>query len=172
MHFVRQKESGIIDLETRPKTDASSNQPSVLLIEVNARGPGYVGQYASSWTWGVDMWILQVLHSIGDEDRFRALSVPFANGPQHDSAVLLIMPEKGGILRSGDPRPRLRREKPELAASVPLCLSHFQVGQYVTPPDKIENRFTSVMVVESKKGRAELMKTVEEARIEWTPVIE
>ncbi|KAF2184924.1 hypothetical protein K469DRAFT_727079 [Zopfia rhizophila CBS 207.26] len=173
MHYVRQSGSGIIDLEAKPATAAATagTQPSVFLLEINARAPGYVGLYASAWTYGVDLWGLHMLHCAGDEARFRALSVPFANGAQHDSAVLLIMPEKRGILRSGDPRPRLRREKPELAACVPLCLNYFQVGQQVTPPDDTENCFTSVMVVESKRGRADLMRTVEEVRLEWTPVI-
>lgn len=172
MHYVWQSGTGIIDLEAKPATVAAGSQPSVFLLEINARAPGYVGLYASSWTYGVDLWGLHMLHCAGDEARFRALSVPFANGAQHNSAVLLIMPEKRGILRSGDPRPRLRREKPELAACVPLCLNYFKVGQQVTPPDDTENCFTSVLVVESKRGRADLMKTVEEVRLEWTPVIE
>ncbi|KAF2126170.1 glutathione synthetase ATP-binding domain-like protein [Dothidotthia symphoricarpi CBS 119687] len=170
MHYVRQSGSGIIDLEAKSTT--SDSEPSVFLLEINARAPGYVGLYASGWNYGVDLWALHMLHCAGDEARFRALSVSFSNGAQHDSAVLLIMPEKKGILRSEDPRPRLRQEKPELAACVPLCLNYFKVGQEVTPPDDTENCFTSVMVVESKKGRADLMKTVEEVRFEWTPVIE
>lgn len=169
MHYVRQSESGIIDLEPKP---ATSKQPSIFLLEINARAPGYVGLYASAWTYGVDMWGLHMLQCIGDKARFHEISVPFANGAQHDSAVLLIMPEKRGILRSEDPLPRLKREKPGLAACVPLCLNYFKVGQEVTPPDDTENCFTSVLVVESKKGRADLMKTVEEVRLEWTPVIE
>lgn len=173
MHYVRQSGSSIIDIEPRDLPEISDQPaPSVFLLEINARAPGYVGLYASSWTYGVDMWALHMLHCIGDEARFRALSESFTKGAQHDSAVVLIMPEKGGILRSGDPRPRLRREKPELAACVPLCLYHFEEGQQVVPPDSTENEFTSVLVVESKKGRADLMKTVEEVRLEWAPVIE
>ncbi|KAF2623214.1 hypothetical protein BU25DRAFT_350366 [Macroventuria anomochaeta] len=170
MHYVRQSGSGIVDLEARPTI--AGKEPSVFLLEVNARAPGYVGLYAAGWTWGVDLWALHMLNCVADEARFRMLSVPFANGAQHDSAVLLIMPEKRGILRSEDPHPRLRREKPELAACVPLVLNYFKVGQQVTPPDDTETCFTSVMVVESKKGRADLMRTVEEVRVEWTPVIE
>lgn len=172
MHYVRQGGSGIIDLEPRPDAAASAQQPSAFLLEINARAPGYVGLYASSWNYGVDLWALHILHSAGDEARFRALSVSFAGGAQHDSAVLLIMPEKRGILRSEDPKPRLMRERPELAACVPLGLNYFKVGQEVTPPDDTENCFTSVLLVESKKGRADLMRTVEEVRHEWTPVIE
>ncbi|KAH9882573.1 hypothetical protein J1614_000809 [Plenodomus biglobosus] len=170
MHYVQRRGSNIIDLEANPTT--AGKEPGIFLLEVNARAPGYVGMYAAGWTWGVDLWALHVLNSIADEARFRELSIPFANGAQHDSAVLLIMPEKKGILRSEDPLPRLRREKPELAASVPLVLNYFKKGQQVTPPDGTETCFTSVMVVESKKGRADLMRTVEEARVEWTPVIE
>lgn len=172
MHYVRQSDSGIIDLQKKPAHAAPTNSPSIFLLEINARAPGYIGLYATGWTYGVDLWALHMMNCLSDEARFRALSVPFANGAQHNSAVLLIMPEKKGVLRSEDPKPRLEQERPELAACVPLCLNYFKVGQEVTPPDETENCFTSVMVVESKKGRADLMKTVEEARIEWTPVIE
>ncbi|KAI9043910.1 uncharacterized protein KD926_002288 [Aspergillus affinis] len=117
----------------------AGRQPSVFLLEINPRAPGYIGLYASSWTYGVDLWALYMLHCVGDEARFRALSTPFTNGAQHDSAVLLIMPEKRGILRLQDPMLRLQHEQPHLAAAVPLCLNYFQVGQEVTPPDKTEN---------------------------------
>ena len=171
MHYVRNSKTGIIDLETKPMEDGPQKKPGVFLLEINARAPGYVGLYASGWNYGVDLWALHVLHSIKDEVRFRQLSKQFKNGPQHDSAVLLIMPEKKGILRSADPMPRLRLEKPELATCVPLCLNYFRQGEEVTPPDTTENCFTSVLLVESKNGRKGLMKTVEEARVEWTPVI-
>ncbi|KAI9039797.1 ATP-grasp domain-containing protein [Aspergillus affinis] len=170
MHYVQNSQSAIIDLEPNPAT--IGRRASVFLLEINARAPGYVGLYASGWTYGVDFWALHILHCIGDEARFRALSRPFASGAQHNSAVLLIMPNNWGILRSHDPRPRLQREQPELAAAVPLCLNYFTAGEEVTPPDDTENCFTSVLVVESKTGRADLMKLVEKARVEWTPVIE
>ncbi|KAK1139076.1 hypothetical protein N8T08_001322 [Aspergillus melleus] len=170
MHYVQDSQGSIIDLDPNPAT--VGRQASIFLLEINARAPGYVGLYASGRTYGVDLWALHILHCIGDEARFRALSRPFTSGAQHDSAVLLIMPKNWGILRSDDPRPRLQREHPELAAAVPLCLNYFTVGQEVTPPDDTENCFTSVLLVESKTGRADLMKLVEKARVEWTPVIE
>ncbi|GMF74633.1 hypothetical protein BDV35DRAFT_357021 [Aspergillus flavus] len=170
MHYVRDSQSAIIDLEPNPST--IGRQASVFLLEINARAPGYIGLYASGRTYGVDLWALHVLHCIGDEARFRALSRSFTSGAQHNGAVLLIMPGNWGILRSHDPRPRLQSEQPELAAAVPLCLNYFSVGQEVTPPDDTENCFTSVLLVESKAGRADLMKLVEKARVEWTPVIE
>ncbi|CEJ94114.1 hypothetical protein VHEMI09665 [[Torrubiella] hemipterigena] len=172
MHYTTDPNTGIVDLETNSKADTIGGKPSVFLLEINARAPGYVGLYASSWNYGVDMWALHSLSCIGDEARFRLLSKTYTNGPQHDSALLLIMPDKRGILKSGDPMPRLKQENPELAVCVPLCLNYFKVGQEVVPPDDTENCFTSVLLVESKHGRRGLMTTVEEVRKEWTPIIE
>jgi biotin carboxylase len=176
MHFMRDSATGIIDLETKPESDLIGVKPEVFLIEINPRIPGYVGMYAAGWTYGVDLWALHVLQCVGDEARFRALSKTFENGPQHDSAVLLIMPEKSGVLRSGDPHPRLQVENPGLARAVPLCLNYFREGEYVTSPEgtgtSLETCFTSVMVVESKEGRKGLMRTVEEVRREYLPLIE
>lgn len=170
MHYVRNEETGIVDLETNPATGEA--EPSVFLLEVNPRPPGYFGLYATTWTHGVDLWVLDMLLRVGDERRFRALSVPFPHAPQQDRAVLLIMPEKRGILRSGDPMPALRRDNPELAACVPFYFTYFEVGQKVTPPEDAENCFTAIVVVETQKGRADLMRTVEELRVEWAPTVE
>jgi hypothetical protein len=176
MHYVRDSATGIIDLETKSESDLTGGKPDVFLIEINPRIPGYVGMCAAGWTYGVDLWALHVLQCVGDEVRFRALSKTFENGPQHDSAVLLIMPEKSGVLRSGDPHPRLQVENPGLARAVPLCLNYFREGEHVTSPEgtgtSLETCFTSVMVVESKEGRKGLMRTVEEVRREYTPLIE
>ncbi|KAB8364859.1 hypothetical protein FH972_024720 [Carpinus fangiana] len=150
MHYVKQINTGIIDLES--KVEMSENQPSIFLIEINCRPPGYFGLYATTWAYGVDLWGLHILRCIGDESRFRALSAPFHNGPQHDSAVLLVMPEKGGILRSEDPWPRLEKERPELAACVPLYKNFVNVGDQVISPDEVITTFTSIVVIESKKG--------------------
>ncbi|KAF4629850.1 hypothetical protein G7Y89_g8283 [Cudoniella acicularis] len=170
MRYVRQNGSGIIDLEKNPA--ATGIQPSIFLIEINCRPPGYFGLYATTWNYGVDLWGLHFLCCINDESRFRALSVPFLNGAQHHSAVLLVMPEKGGILRSEDPGARLRREKPELAACVPLYRNFFEIGQRVTSPEEVETSFTAIVVVESKGERSDLIRVVEELKVEWTPVIE
>lgn len=176
MHYMRDSATGIVDLEAKSQIDLTAAKADVFLIEINPRIPGYVGMYAAGWNYGVDLWALHVLQCVGDEVRFRALSKTFEDGAQHDSAVLLIMPEKSGVLRSGDPHPRLQVENPSLAAAVPLCLNYFREGEHVTSPEgtgtSLETCFTSVMVVESKEGRNGLMRTVEEVRREYTPLIE
>lgn len=53
-------------------------KPDVFLIEVNVRPPGTGGTWATLYTYGVDLGALQFLRAVDDEQRFRALSAPFA----------------------------------------------------------------------------------------------
>lgn len=55
----------------KPKSD-------VFLIEVNVRPPGTGGTWATLYTYGVDLGALQFLRAVDDQERFRALSAPFA----------------------------------------------------------------------------------------------
>ena len=147
-------------------------EPSVFMIEVNARPPGYYGLYSVTWTHGVDYYLLHVLRCVLDEKRFRALAVPFSEDVQHSIANIYIMPEKGGILRSLDPAIRLRREKPSIMDSISLYGNFFEPGEYVTPPDAVEASFLAIIIVESRTGREDLLRKVEEIREEWIPTIE
>ena len=168
MKYLHQ--NGITDLDEDHQS--RTLEPSVFMIEVNARPPGYFGLYGITWTHGVDYYLLHVLRCVLDEKRFRALAVPFSKEVQHSIAVLNIMPEKGGILRSPDPAIRLRMEKPSIMDSIPLYRNFYEPGEYVTPPEAVEASFLAVIVVESRTGRQDLLGKVEEVREEWIPVIE
>jgi len=164
------EQDGIIDLDK--DLHCRRIEPSAFMIEVNPRPPGYFGLHAITWTYGVDYYMLHVLRCVMDEKRFRALAVPFSKNVQHAIAVLNLSPEKGGILRSPDPAIRLSREKPSIMDSVSLYRNFFELREYVTPPDAVEATFLAVLIVESRTGRKDLLRKLEEIREEWIPIIE
>ncbi|EEP77454.1 predicted protein [Uncinocarpus reesii 1704] len=164
------EKDGIFDLasDSQPR----GTEPSIFMIEVNPRPPGYFALHGSTWTHGVDYYLLHVLCCVQDEQRFKALAVPFSREVQHSIAVLNLPTQKGGILRSLDPAIRLAKEKPGLRDAISLYHNYFEPGEYVTPPDAVETKPLAVVVVESQTGREDLLRRVEEVRDEWTPVVD
>ena len=168
MHFTDR--NGTLDL--LPKQTPPSAKPSAFMIEVNPRPPGYFGLHASMWTHGVDYYALHVLRCIADEQRYRSFTSPFINGPQHASALVLIMPEKGGILKSPDPTIELERKRPDLMECISLYNNVFKQGQRVTSPDAVDMTYMATVVVNTRKGRDDLLKKAEEIRANWYVEIE
>lgn len=168
MHYITT--NGTIDLET--KTKPPTSKPSAFMLEVNPRPPGYIGRLAVTWTFGVDYYAMHVFRCLGDWTRCRTTATPFANGAQHDCALVLIMPEKGGILTSDDPAIELRRTRPDLIDSIAIYRNVFEKGQRVTPPDAVDMAFLSTVVVNTTKGRKDLIRKAEEIRENWHATIE
>ena len=162
--------NGTLDLV--PKPTPPSAKPSVFMIEVNPRPPGYYGLHASLWTYGVDYYAMHVVQCIADEQRYRSFASPFVNGPQHASALVLIMPEKGGILKSPDPTIELSERRPDLMECIPLYSNIFSQGQRVTSPDAVDMTYMATVVVNTRKGRDDLLKKVEDIRANWHVEIE
>ncbi|KPM41684.1 hypothetical protein AK830_g4870 [Neonectria ditissima] len=166
MHYVEQPGSGgVVDLEPLPSPP--SKPPSVFLLEVNVRPPGYVGLMTAGYTYGIDYYALWALKAIGDETRFRALSQPYLNGPQHHAALVVIQPERGGVVVSEDPGVELQRRMPELMERIPLYRELFVKGDVVPEPDGPNMWFISANMVVSRHGREDLLQTVEAVRREW-----
>ncbi|KAL8704248.1 MAG: hypothetical protein Q9201_002594 [Fulgogasparrea decipioides] len=159
-----------IDLET--KAVPPSSEPSVFMLEVNPREPGYIGRIAVTWTFGVDYYAMYLFRCIGDWQRYRASASPFVNGAQYTSALVLIMPEKGGILTSPDPAIELRKSRPDLMDSIPLYRNVFEKGQRVTPPDAVDMVFMSTIIVKTTKGRKDLLHKADKIRKNWHVTIE
>jgi biotin carboxylase len=167
MHYVR-RDDGITELVERATSpEQQPGDVDVFLLEVNARPPGYTGMMAAAYTYGVDYYALHALCAVGDEARFKALSQPFLRGPQYTSALVLIMPERGGVLRSGDPGEELRRTRPDLMAKIPIYREMYAQGEEVPAPDGPWMRYVSCVVVVSREGREDLLQTVEDLRRCW-----
>ncbi|KAB8297992.1 hypothetical protein EYC80_001765 [Monilinia laxa] len=122
------EEDGILDLREKVAiTDGnhpSSSPPCCFLIEINPRPPGFQVVLASEGSYGVNMYDLHILASIGDHERFRALAKPFeinTSIPNHARAwsqLVWIRADRGGICVShnacGDFLQRLAPEDREL----------------------------------------------------------
>ncbi|KAL4733130.1 hypothetical protein BDV11DRAFT_97050 [Aspergillus similis] len=156
---------GVTDLEGN--SSSKGLKPSVFMIEANPRPSGYFSLYGSTWTHGVDYYVLHVLRAILDEERFRVLAVPFSKEVQHSMAVLNFLPETSGILRSSDPAIRLRKLKPWLMDRISLHRSLFEPGRYVPPVDAVDSSLLGSVLVESKLGREDLLRSLEDVRQEW-----
>ena len=168
MHFADR--NGTLDLV--PKPIPPRGNPSAFMIEVNPCPPGYFGLHASMWTYGVDYYAMHVVQCIADEQRYRSFASPFVNGPQHTSALVLIMPEKGGILKSPDPTIELRQKRPDLMECIPLYNNIFKQGQRITSPDAVDMTYMATVVVNTRKGREDLLKKAEEIKANWHVEIE
>ncbi|KAB8068855.1 hypothetical protein BDV29DRAFT_162014 [Aspergillus leporis] len=167
------EDNGIVDLQYDVTRDKKQEpKPSVFLVEVNARPPGYYGLMSLAWTYGVDYFALHVLHALGDESRMRALSQPFMRGPQYDGALLLVIPERGGVLTSGDPAETFKKEHPEVMNNILLRREPFTKGDSVPGPDAPTMAFLSVLVLCSKKGRGGLLRDMAIIRRNWRHTIE
>ncbi|KAE8371330.1 hypothetical protein BDV26DRAFT_302826 [Aspergillus bertholletiae] len=167
------KRDGTLDLRYHEMRDETHEpKASVFLVEVNARPPGYYGLMSLAWTYGVDYFALHVLHALSDETRMRALSQPFLHGPQHDGALMLVLPERGGVLTSGDPAETFRKEHPEVMDNILLRREPFAMGDFVPGPDAPTMGFLSVLVVRSTMGRAGLLRNMAMIRRDWRHTIE
>lgn len=59
--------------------------PSVFMLEVNPREPGYNGRIAIIWIFGVDYYALHLYRYIEDTWHYRAATPPILNVAQHMS---------------------------------------------------------------------------------------
>lgn len=168
MHYV--DSDGMFELE--PRSTSLTRNPSAFLIEINARPPAYHGCMTIASTYGIDYFAQHILHALDDETRFRALACPFAGGPQYTSALILIMPEKGGILTSPDPAKGLQQRRPELMENVILYREWFKEGDVVPAPDGTTMAFLTCLAVFLRDGRKALLRLADTMRKEWRHTIE
>ncbi|RAL63916.1 hypothetical protein DID88_003104 [Monilinia fructigena] len=101
------EEDGILDLRAKiditDQNHPSPEPPRCFLIEINPRPPGFQVVLASEGSYGVNMYDLHILASIGDHERFQALAKPFeihTSIPNHARAwsqLVWIRADRGGI---------------------------------------------------------------------------
>ena len=154
--------SGIIDLV--PVSQTLAHEPDVHLLEINARTPAYQSTVATLLAYGVDYYAQQMLISVGDQTRFKALSVPFIHGVQFDCMFMYIHPDRAGIMKSVDPVVDLRQRCAELMSHVPEEKAFARKGDQVQGPDSSELSFLATFLVVSRTGRRDLLTLGEEIR--------
>lgn len=159
----RTDERGITDLGPKVGFAKEGQSPTPWLIEINPRPPGMKGTQIIESTYGVDYWGLDMLLALGrNKDRIRALSQPFANGPQYTSVMVFIpadfSSELQGIFDSEDICNELFMRRPDLIKSVSRFGCLVQKGQKVPHPNSGVNSFLAYFNVFSRRSREEALK--------------
>ncbi len=164
-HFT--VEDGVLELRSKPADALPSREPGCFLLEINARPPGYMASTSVVLTYGVDYFVQQMLFSIADEVRFRALVKPFVNGPQYDLLLQFIPQDRAGMMKSEDPGLELYARCPELMANVREHKTWVKKGDIVLGPMANEAAWLAYFLVVSKKGREEVLRLGREIKREF-----
>ncbi len=138
--------------------------PGCMILENNCRPPGSNSNAAILHTYGVDFFAIHLLIALGDHARARALSQPFAAGPQHHCDLVSIPAGKGGIFASTDATGDLLRRHPELKVNIASCGCYFSYGDMI--PDQISGTLSKIayFLVVSRVSRKEVLDTVRAIR--------
>lgn len=162
----------ILDLEP-VEADEGRPEPSVFLLEINARPVGMQGVTTTGNVYGVDYYAMVFLCALRDRVRTELLARPFTGsdplwsvGAQYHCEMVLIPVPKGGIFDGPDDVCEdLRQRCPELMESVVLEWSHFKKGDRVPEPaDKRDLPWIATLIVHSKTSRRQALRFAREIR--------
>ncbi|KAJ6037412.1 glutathione synthetase ATP-binding domain-like protein [Penicillium herquei] len=149
----RKDENGFEDLFARKDSTNDGKSVRVYLLEINARPAGYLETVGVNLVYGVDYFAQQMLFSVKDEARFRALCHPFCDGPRYNLSVLILQEEVAGIMRTEDAAAELLSRFPELKQHVPLYTTIKKKGDRLVGPKSSEVHFVAWMLVTAQKRR-------------------
>ncbi|KAK1143469.1 hypothetical protein N8T08_006275 [Aspergillus melleus] len=157
------EKDGIIDL--RPTKAANSHPPRCFLIEVNPRPPGMPVVLTSAGVYGVNMYDLHLLASLGDYQRFRGLAKPFDQDtkiPCHARAwsqLVWLRADKGGLCASDDVCGEfLQRLSPEDRELITESVCFFRKGQRIPEPRQGVVLFGAFFIVTSRTNRDDVLR--------------
>lgn len=156
--------NNILDLNKRAVP--AKGPPSVWLIEVNPRPPGFQALDSVLHTWGVDYCGLALLFAVNDKQRVGQLSHPWAQGAQYWCEIVCIPVENGGVYESGDVCSELFERRPDLAASVAGSRCFLEKGNRVKGPAEGINAWVAFFNVFSRESRSRLLEIAECVRQE------
>ncbi|EED11430.1 conserved hypothetical protein [Talaromyces stipitatus ATCC 10500] len=170
MGYARGHKGGLaVDLQLKHRSANISSQtgnatntiPSVFLIEVNARMPGYQGTTAIERAYGIDYYATYLLAAVADYSRMRDLSIPFHSDLKHWYAVVRLHSDRGGIWISDDACQELLDRRPDLQENVSYCRCCFQRGQEVYQSTANDVPFIAYFIVYSRRSRQHLLSVVD-----------
>ena len=172
MHYISGIE-GLEDLQFRQ--DTPLEQPSIFLVEINARLPGYQEYFASEYMYGVDYYALYMLSALhiataepgSEKERITSLSRPFSHRNQYWCQMIFIPSDKGGIWSSGDACEELFIRVPELKKHVLKYRCLFQKNQLVPDPETGLGPFLAYFIVRSRVSREHLLGVAKVVRSEF-----
>lgn len=149
-------------LDLRPNSVHLAQNASVILIEINARPPGYVDTCASAYKNGVDLFALHILISLRDEYRLRALSKPYQARP--NVAISAIQAKNSGVIASDDPWEDLSKRDPALMSRVVDPIMGFRKGDIIEDPKLSTTPWLAAFTVYSPASRAEALNTSDKVK--------
>ncbi|OJZ90551.1 hypothetical protein ASPFODRAFT_203069 [Aspergillus luchuensis CBS 106.47] len=163
-HEFRQDDNSLEDLYPRRDTDTNDGRSvRVYLLEINARPAGYLETVGVNLVYGVDYFAQQMLFSVNDELRFKALCYPFSDGPRSNLSILVLQEDVAGIMKTEDATAELLCQYPELEPHVPLYATIKKKGDRLVGPKSSEVHFIAWMLVTAEKRR-ECLRLVEQIR--------
>lgn len=160
-------EHGLVDLRPNSESSPSNLKPSVFLIEVNARCPGFQVNHATRHVYGVDYYAIQMLFALDDKQRIRSLATPFLSSAQYHCAVTFIPAVRTGVFNSENPIKDLEKRRPDLMTYVVESHALFQRGQQVPGPETGTLRWIASFIIGCKNSRTELLQLASSIREEF-----
>ena len=159
-------EDGMLDL--RPKPFPPGN-PSIFLLEVNARPPGMGALAATALIYGVDFAAIHMLCALGESESVRALSRPFAtststcgSGAQFWGDLLSIPTQSQGVYDGEDACKELGKRRPDLQGNIMWSMCCLRKGDYMPgPPFMVK---VAYFLVFSRKSRQDVLHAAREIR--------
>ncbi|KAJ5894042.1 hypothetical protein N7495_005733 [Penicillium taxi] len=146
-------------LDLRPSLEPTAQDPTVFLIEINARPPGYMDTCASYFANGVDLFALQILIALEDESRLRALSQPYKSCKSCPHVVIsAIQAAKSGVIVSEDPWKDLSQKDPTLMSQVVQNVTNFGKGDFIQDPRSDTTPWLSAFMAYSLKDRTKALE--------------
>ncbi|GKZ25883.1 hypothetical protein AbraIFM66951_001464 [Aspergillus brasiliensis] len=163
-HEFREDENGVEDLYPKRSIDGNHGKSvRVYILEINARPAGYLETVGVNLVYGIDYFAQQMLFSINDELRFKALCHPFSNGPRYNLSVLVLQEDIAGIMKTEDAAAELLQRHPELRPHVPLYTTIKKKGDRLVGHQSSEVHLIAWMLVTAGKRR-ECLQWVERIR--------
>lgn len=157
MHYTVQ--DGILDLRPRGP-EPLGDPPSAFLLEINQRVPGHGGSWGTALAYGLDYPAIYMLGALNEKERFRSLSIPFANGAQQWVDSVFINSEKAGVYDGDDVCQDLRKQRPDLMAHVHYSNCYYDNGETITDsPARI-----ALFIVTSRESRQKVLEISKEIR--------
>ena len=158
------EKGGLVDLHSRSSTTRKP-APRCVLIEVNPRPPGFPCVLATAGTYGVNMYDLHLLSSLGEHDWLRALARPFEPKtaiPNHARAwsqIVFFKADKGGRCASDNVcGEMLQRLSPDDRALVTHSLCFFRHGHRIPEPKPGIVLFGAFFIVTSRRNRHDVLR--------------
>ena len=158
MHYT--VENGLQDL--RPDHQRQSTAPTWSLMEINQRPPGHGGFSSTKWVYGIDYMALYTLCVMGEKERVKALSQPFAfpGGAQGWCDSVFINAESAGIYDGEDIRKQIKEQRPDLIEGVYFSACYYKHGETVLDdPPRI-----ALFVMTSKVSRLDVRQKAHRLR--------